>query len=416
MCSPSPPPAPDVIGAANAQGAANVQTALTQGRINNPNIIGPGSSRTVSWGASGQQGPPPDRPSGTPQSNPQAWNAYAADLTAWNDSKPANDTPTITTTLSPQEQAIYDQNVATRGALAQLGTQGAGSLRGIVGTPLDPSGLPASPDAYRASGAQPTPLDARGLPRMPSTYTAPTNLPAMPQGSEALRQQVIDAMMTRSNTDLAKRTDQTRSDLIAQGIRPGTEAYTREMDQIDRARNDARTQAEANAGAEVARQYGMDLSSRQEGQQEALANSAQSFGQGMQQRGAAVGEQGQTFQQTGQTAQLQASQQAQQYQQQADARRTAIAEALTRRQVPLNEIIGLMSGSQVSNPFSGSGTTGGNGGGGFNGVNVAPPPIFGANQQANQYQTDVYNQQVSTSNANTQAGAAVAAAAIAAMF
>lgn len=409
MCAPSPPPAPDVIGAANAQGAANVQTALTQGRINNPNVIGPGSSRTVSWGASGQQGPPPERPSGTPQSNPQGWDTYAANLTAWNESKPANDVPTITTTLSPQEQAIYDQNTTTRGTLSQLGTQGAESLRGIVGKPLDVSGLPASPTTYRP-GATPTALDTRTLGNLPSAYTPSTNLPAMPKGSEALRNQVIEAMMARTNTDLGQRKEQLDSDMIARGLRPGTEAYARERDILERSRVDARSQAEAKAGEEVARAYGMDLSSRQEGQQEALANSAQSFSQGMQRRGAQAGEQAQSFGQQGQVAQLQQGQQAQTYAQQSDARRQAITEALARRQVPLNEIIGLMSGSQVSSPFSGSNAAGS--GGGFNSTSVAPPPIFGANQAANAYTTDVYNQQVGTANAQQGAAASIIGAAI----
>jgi hypothetical protein len=403
MCSPSPPPAPDVIGAANAQGAANVQTALTQGRINNPNVIGPGSSRTVSWGSST---PPPSAPSGTPTTNPQEWAAYTTAYGQWAMNHGENDTPTITTTLSPEEQAIYNQNVATRGTLSQLGTQGAQSLGGIIGKPLDTSGLPAAPEAYRGGGS-PDVLDPRALGALPDAYKA-GNLPAMPQQSEALRQRVIDAMMTRSNADLAKRTEQTNSDLIAAGIRPGTEAYAREMDLIGRARNDARAQAEAGAGEEVSREYGMDLSTRQEAQNEALANSAQSFGQGMQRRGAQTAEQAQRFGQQGQVAQLQQGQQAQSYSQEAERRRQAIAEALTQRQVPLNEIIGLMSGSQVSNPFSGGGASGG----GFNPTSVAPPPIFGANQAANAYQTDVYNQQVGSANTQQSAAASIAAAAI----
>jgi hypothetical protein len=336
--------------------------------------------------------------------NPNRVTPSGSSIVTWD-----GDTPTITQTLSPEQQRLYQQNLQTQGILAGLGTQGAQSLTGIVGRPLDTAGLPASPDAYSA-GALPTALDTRSLGALPAAYTAPTNLPAMPQGSEALRQRVIDATMARSNVDLAKRSDQTRSDLIAQGIRPGTEAYQREMDMIDRSRNDARTQAEANAGAEVSRAYGMDLSSRQEGQQEALANSAQSFGQGMQRRGAAAGEQAQSFGQQGQVAQLQQGQQAQTYAQQSERRRQAITEALARRQVPLNEIIGLMSGSQVQNPFSGS--TSSPGGSSFNPTSIAPPPIFGANQAANAYTTDVYNQQVGTANTQQSAAASIAAAAI----
>ena len=372
MCAPSPPPAPDVIGAAQAQGAANVETARAQGHMNNPNRITPSGSSIVTWDG---------------------------------------DTPTITQTLSPEQAALYKQNLQTQGILAGLGTQGAQSLTGIVGKPLDPSGLPASASAYHPTGVLPEALNRGELGNLPSAYTPSSNLPPMPKGSEDLRKQVIDAMMSRSNTDLAQRRDQLDSDMIARGLRPGTEAYTRERDVLERARNDARSLAEAKAGEEVARAYGMDLSSRQEGQQEALANSAQSFSQGMQRRGAQTAEQAQRFGQEGQVAQLAQGQQAQQFAQQNEARRQAISEALARRQVPLNEIIGLMSGSQVQNPFSGSAS---NASAGFNPTNIAPPPIFGANQAANAYQTDVYNQQVGTANSQQSAAASVIGAVIAA--
>ena len=48
--SPSPPPAPDYTGAAQAQGAANVEAARLSARMANPNIIGPYGSQTISYG------------------------------------------------------------------------------------------------------------------------------------------------------------------------------------------------------------------------------------------------------------------------------------------------------------------------------------------------------------------------------
>src|SRR5690348_15414573 len=47
---PSPAPAPDYVGAATAQGAANEATARVQGRLNNPNIINPFGTQTVQFG------------------------------------------------------------------------------------------------------------------------------------------------------------------------------------------------------------------------------------------------------------------------------------------------------------------------------------------------------------------------------
>lgn len=47
--SPSAPAPPDYAGAAVAQGAANLETAKAQGRMNNPNVVGPLGSQTVTW-------------------------------------------------------------------------------------------------------------------------------------------------------------------------------------------------------------------------------------------------------------------------------------------------------------------------------------------------------------------------------
>ena len=47
--SPSPPATPDYAGAAQAQGAANVDTARLQARMSNPNIFGPLGNQTVSF-------------------------------------------------------------------------------------------------------------------------------------------------------------------------------------------------------------------------------------------------------------------------------------------------------------------------------------------------------------------------------
>lgn len=258
MCAPSPPPAPDYAAAAQAQGAANVDAARTQGRINNPNVVGPSGTQTVTWDG---------------------------------------DTPTLTQHLSPQEQAIYDQNAQLRQSLGGIGLQGSNSLGQVIGQNLDMSGLPARPG------------DAAGT-----------------------RQRVMDAMLSRSNEDFSQQEDNTKAKLIAAGIPPGSEAYTREMTRIDRARNDARNQAELSAGTEAQRSFGMD----------------------------------------------------------SDARKAALAELLTSRQTPLNEITALMSGSQVSNPFSTPGYA--------QNSSVAPAPTFAGAQAQGQYQQNAYNQQVGSRN------------------
>lgn len=140
-------------------------------------------------------------------------------------------------------------------------------------------------------------------------------------------------MMSRSNKDLADQESSTRSSLIAAGIPVTSEAFGKEMDRIDRARNDARNTAELAGGQEAQRQFGMGT----------------------------------------------------------DARKNAIAEILAQRQTPLNEITALMSGSQVSNPFSMPGYA--------QNTNVAAAPVFAGAQAQGAADQNAYNQQVASSNA-----------------
>ncbi len=209
-------------------------------------------------------------------------------------------------------------------------------------------------------------------------------------GYDAVRQRVMDAMMGRANTDIGNQQTQLQSDLVARGLTPGSRGFETEMDRLNRERVDARQQAELAGGNAAQQALGMDLSSQ-----------AQQFGQGMGIRQQAQGEQGQQFSQGGQLAQLMQSLQGQSYGQSQDARRQAITEMLAQRQTPLNEITALMSGSQVSNPFSVPGYA--------QNTQVAPPPIFGANQANNQYGMDVYNAQQGSANANNSAMASTAA-------
>jgi len=266
MCAPSPPPAPDYTQAAQAQGQANLQAAVAQGKINNPNINNPYGTQTVTWGT----GP----------------NKY---------------TPTLTQTFSPEQQALYDQQVSTQQKIGGIAGQGADALKGVVGTAVDFSGAPTT-----------------------GSY-------------EDTRKSVIDAMMGRANEDYAKRTDQDRSNLIAAGIRPGSKAYGDNQQMIERARNDAQQQAEIAGGNAASQAYGVDEARR----------------------------------------------------------RQAITEQLAQRQTPINEISALLSGSQVSNPFSTPGYA--------QNTQVQAAPLFGATQAQGDFTSDIYNAKAAQAG-NLQSG------------
>lgn len=350
--SPSPPPAPDYAGAAREQGAANLDAARAQGRINNPNYYGPTGSQVVSWDG---------------------------------------DTPSIRQTLSPEQQALYDQQVQNQRGLGDLASQGIGSLGGLIGTGLDLSGAPQAgtaldPNSIRGG----TPLDPNSLPAMRDAWRGASGLPAAPQSAEATRQRVINAVLQRSNAAIDRGQDQTQSDLIARGIRPGTRAYREEMDAIGRQRNDAMSQAEATADSAVNNAFQQDLTRRGQAYGEQTNDANMGFDQQARIIQALMGQQGQSFAQSGQLAQLLQSIQGQGFDQSNRGRQQYLQEMLAERQTPLNEITALMSGSQVSNPFAI---------GGYNGnTQVAPAPIFGAAQATDAANMNRYN--IASGNSN----------------
>lgn len=112
MCAPSPPPAPDYVGAANAQGAANLTAGQQTASLSNPNVTSPYGSQTVNYTPTG--------PNGDYQ-------------------------PNITQSLTPQAQQTLDAQQQVQTGLAQLGQQGLGTAQKVLGTPFDESGVPAAP-------------------------------------------------------------------------------------------------------------------------------------------------------------------------------------------------------------------------------------------------------------------------------
>ncbi len=265
--SASPPPAPDYEGAAAAQGAANKETAIASSRLNNPNVVSPYGTQTWS------------EPGGTRVFDQAGYDAAMAQYNAskaaggsYNPTVPGGfriDTetgnvipatagggaaitapdreafystvgggdgrPTLTQTLSPSEQALYNQDARTKGLLGGLGEQGAKSLYGVVGRTLDFSGMPAAPTSTGA------------------------------------RQDAYDAIMSRVNEETGRSKDKQNSTLIAAGIRPGTKAYQDAMFAIDRGANDARQQAILAAGQEGQRDFTMGTQQRKDAIAELLA-------------------------------------------------------------------------------------------------------------------------------------------------
>jgi len=230
MPTSKPPPAPDYVGAAQAQGQANLQAAIASGIMNNPNVSNPYGTQTVTW-------------------------QYERNKAG----KIIRAIPTITQKFSPEQQGLYNQSVAAKSNLGRASISSSANVANRLKNGLDFSGLPGAP-----------------------------------KNSGQRREDVIAAMMSRANQDIGRQRENTQSELIAAGIRPGTKAYAAQMDILNRQQNDAEQQAILAGGQEATRDFGMDTQSRQQ----------------------------------------------------------ALSEMLTQRQTPLNEVNALMTGSQVTNPFA----------------------------------------------------------------
>jgi hypothetical protein len=255
ICSPDPPPPPNYQAAAKEQGAANIEAARVQGKLNNPNVVSPYGTQTVAYGAGGD----PDQ-------------------------------VTFTQQFSPEQQAIFEAANRSKLSLSNLAEKGAGAAGEVIGKNVDLSGMP----------------------------------PAAGQSEDA-RKRVLAAMMSRVNEDYGRQSDDLNSNLIAAGLRPGTKAYDDQMALLARKRTDANTQAELASQNAMASQFGLDT----------------------------------------------------------QARKDAIAEYLMSRQVPLNEVTALMSGSQVSNPFAMPSYA--------QNAQVGAAPVYAATADAANYASDLYN-------------------------
>jgi len=245
-------------------------------------------------------------------SNPNMYTPYGNQLVSYE-----GDVPTVTQTLTPTAQKTLESQQNVGLSLANLAQKGTGIASNVLDKPFSFGGP-----------AVQTSLDTSQIAKMPVN--------AGMTGQEAI--------MARLEPSLAKQRVSTETNLINQGLRPGTEAYNNAIQLLGQQENDARTQA-------VTQGLNLDIGAN-----------AQGFNQALQSG------------QFGNTAQQQ-----------------ALAEAIQQRQMPLNEINALTSSSQIQNPQFGA----------YSGANVAAAPIFQGAQAQGAYDQNTYNQQVAGANANT---------------
>ena len=181
--APQAPAPPDYVGAAQAQGVANINTAQAQASLNNPNVTNPYGSQQVTYTPTG--------PNGDQQAN-------------------------VTQTLNPTSQQTLNAQQGVQLGEANLAKTGLNTAQGIMGTPFQFSG-PGINTSLNTSGVA-----------------------AMPVNAGTTGQQAI---MSRLQPEIDQQSQATQQRLANQGITPGSEAYNNEMRNQSNQQNDAYQQA-----------------------------------------------------------------------------------------------------------------------------------------------------------------------------
>lgn len=237
MSSGGSAPAPDYEAAAIAQGNANLQAARLGAELNRVDQIGPTGSVTYS------QDP----------NNPNSW--------------------TQTTALSPEQQALYNQQVGNQQGVANLAGDQLSSLSGTLSQPFSVSG----PERISSVGTRAYQTDINA-PSVANTSVDLSGISGITSDFSAERQRVEDALYGRSASRLdeqfARSDEDTRTRLLNSGLREGSEAWNNAMRDADLSKQDAygaaRDQAIAAGGAEQSRLYADALAGRQQSVGEAF--------------------------------------------------------------------------------------------------------------------------------------------------
>ena len=427
------PPAPDYIGAAKQQGKDNLESARQSNIMSNPNMFTPFGNQTVSYSSpTFDQGSydaalakynagavdrnryyRPDEQTGQTyfdQASFDADNAKRCAAPTREGFMTGGGQPTVTQTLTPQAQQTLDSQMRVQTALANLGERGISNAYATLSQPFTPTTTEIQHDF---GGYQPAPLaDQYGLAQAKTaadTYGLAqrqidtSGLTQMPTNAGINAQQAI---LARLDPTIQAGDVSFRQTLANQGLAPGTAAYDAAYRNRQMGINDLYNQA-ALQGINI------DMAARQQGLNEQLSQAGlyntavgQNFGQGVtadQLANAAVGQnfgqgitaQGQQYNQALAKAQFQNTAQQQQ-----------LAQDLALRQQPINEVIGLMGGSQIQLPqFQG-----------YQGMSVAPSPTFAGTQAQGQADLSRYGIQQAGANAGIQGITSLASTAAMAYF
>lgn len=257
-----------------------------------------------------------------------------------------------TQNLSPSQQAIFDSQQQAQSNLAGIAADQTSFLGNYLKDRFSLSGAPGAADISQIGAPQYSQFE--GSPELQTGFDGGGDI-TRSYGTDyaANVQEVQDALMQRMDPYMQQDESRLRQQLINSGLRPGTAAYSAEMERLSRQQNDARLGAVIQAGQEQSRLAGLardqaqfQNTAQQQAYDQALGQA--SFGNAAQQQmyqnnfnanqaNNSLATQGLNDQLT-----LAGAQNAQ--------RQNWINEQLMVRNQPLNEINALLSGTQVQQP------------------------------------------------------------------
>lgn len=372
MSKPSAPPPPDYAALAKTQGAANKETAITEFSMNNANQNTPWGSRSLNQNGVDAQGNPKFE---------------------------------INTTLNATDQANLDKTRGIQSSLLNLAPTAMNNVWSQIDHPINMSGMPPMVNQVDAGGTQK--LDLSHLNASQSHVDGSpvqgaldfSNLNGLDSG-DAVRNRVEQANFSKFYDRFAPAAQQQQDALQTRIANMGgvsdSEGARRMQSQLLAGQGDQFRQGVFDSidrgGVEAQRQFGMSLQGRQQGVDEVskqgqFYNAAQDqdFQQGM----ANANLNNSTRTNDANLNQMQVNTNNAANQQDVGnafananltnaSRAQGLSEQASLRQMPLNELNALLTGSQVQQPQFQPPTA----------TNIAPPPIF----QAGQAQWNAANQ------------------------
>lgn len=416
------PPTPDYTAAAKEQGRQNLISGQQSAVLSNPNMYTPFGNQTVTYskptfdqarydadlGAYNQRTGKINRAdyyqtgggAGESGSDYSYFDkdAYEKALKAAGVAPDRNEymtgggVPTVTQTLTPQAQQTLESQQRVQTALANLGETGIANARATLEKPFVPTTTQIEHD-FGGYGDVPDAANFMAKTNVPLQYSIDTSsAAAMPINAGTTAQELI---LKRLNPTIEAGDVSFRQQLANQGLVPGTEAYDKAFRNREMSKNDLYSQAALQG-------INLDMAARNQTVNELLGLGT--FGNQAQLAGAGLynSAMGQNYGQGMQTQGTEYSQALNKAQFQNTAQQQQLAQDLALRAQPINEVIGLMGGSQIQLPqFAG-----------YQGTSIAPAPTFAGVQAQNQAAMQNYGIQQSGQNATTQGltSAALAAA------